>query len=87
MQTWDTSVQHKISRRLARRWARAQPGMARQLWPSQDPVGKVFMTDSVQPVTVVAVVGDAEDSLLPHLTARSSPGFRVSFLHETAPTH
>ena len=48
--------------------------MARQLWPSQDPVGKVFMTDSVQPVTVVAVVGDEKyDSI------RGTPSPEVYF--------
>ncbi|HEY2459801.1 MAG TPA: ABC transporter permease [Candidatus Acidoferrum sp.] len=33
--------------------------MARTLWPSQDPVGRVFMS-GVQPVTVVGVVGNVK---------------------------
>jgi predicted permease len=32
--------------------------MAETLWPNQDPVGKVFMSGIIQPVTVVGIVGD-----------------------------
>ena len=32
--------------------------LAHALWPNQDAVGKIFMTNIVQPVTVIGVVGD-----------------------------
>jgi putative ABC transport system permease protein len=36
--------------------------MARMVWPNQDPVGKVFKTGGVLPVTVIGVVGDVKES-------------------------
>src|ERR1035441_9644595 len=59
MQTSDTSVQHKISRRLARRWARAQPGMARQLWPIT-PLARSRMSRVVRASSNWALTLDSE---------------------------
>jgi len=36
--------------------------MARALWPGQDPAGKIFLGDMVQPITVVGQVGDEKYS-------------------------
>ncbi len=35
--------------------------MARQFWPNQDPLGKVFKRSGVLPATVVGVVGDVKE--------------------------
>jgi len=35
--------------------------MARQFWPQQDPVGRVFKLDGTFPVTVVGIVGDVKE--------------------------
>jgi predicted permease len=46
--------------------------MARQLWPDQDAVGKTYMTNVVQPVTVVGVVADEKyDSIRDTPTAEA----------------
>jgi len=36
--------------------------MARAVWPSQDPIGKVFLAGGVLPVRIIGVVGDAKVS-------------------------